>query len=757
VGKTVQLEYRISLKWYHAAVSFTELSAVQPEQERSEVKPQVVELPPGTLSFDRFRFDRRNQILTEDGEDVTLPPRALAVLDCLLESPGAVVTKEELIDRVWESAIVTETSLTQAISLLRSALGDDSQEPRFIKTVHRRGYRFVAPVTFVHDAPPPLVTESARAIRPIGPVPSPQQLLRRLLLLAVGVVAGLLIIIAMLMRGRPSETTGGAALQPTTRFVIELDQGQYFDTGMRSIAISRDGRTLVYCVTDAAGWGLYRRSLDAMTGVPIKGAEGGWAPFFSPDGEWIAFYTESELRKVPVTGGAAITLCQVDASGSGSWGDDDVIIFTGISPWGLWQIDAAGGEPQCLTAPDTAAGEVSHRTPQLLPDGRSVLFTITSNTPRTALLSLDTLEHSVIAEGMWNARYLPTGHFIFCSFGSLRVQPFDLEQRRPLGDPIEVVSGQEIGSTQLAYSDNGCLFYIPSSRASVDRRLALLTPGAEPEIVPVAARQFQAIKAGPGDEQLAAVIYNGVLNDIWTVRTADGTLSRLTFMGNNAAPIWSPDGTWLAYASSRGGPYDIYRKRVDGSQPAEKLLSGEPHQFPTSWSPDGVELIYTEIHPETGRDIWALGWSEEGWTSRPLIRTEGEEHAGRLSPDGRWLAYSGNPGRQFEVFLQPYPELEGKWQVSTEGGSSPFWAADGGSLYYHHGTEIIRVAVSLDSGVQVGTPVVVVTDTDQVVTARASTVDPGKIVAVVKDKGVVPATEIHGVINWFAELQRPPD
>jgi DNA-binding winged helix-turn-helix (wHTH) protein/Tol biopolymer transport system component len=738
------------------AVSIAELRTVQPEQERPEAKPQVVELPPGTLSFDRFRFDRRNQILTEDGEDVTLPPRALAVLDCLLESPGAVVTKEELIDRVWESTIVTETSLTQAISLLRSALGDDSQEPRFIKTVHRRGYRFVAPVAFVYESPPPVAAETARNVKAARTAPSLQQMQRRLLLVAAGVIAGLLIIIGMLS-SRSSVTLTDTGQPPTTRFTIELAEGQYFDVGMRSIAVSRDGRTLVYCVTDAEGWGLYRRSLDDLTGVPINGAEGGWAPFFSPDGEWIAFFTESELRKVPVTGGAAITLCKVDASGSGSWGDEDVIIFTGISPWGLWQIDAKGGEPRRLTAPDTAAGELSHRTPQLLPDGESVLFTITSNTPRTALLSLDALEHTVVAEGMWNARLLPTGHFIFCSFGSLQVQPFDLEQRRPLGDPLEIVAGQEIGSTQLAYSDNGCLFYIPYSKASADTRLALLTLGADAEIVPVAARPFQAIKAGPGDEQLAVVIYNGALNDIWTVRTGDGALSRLTFEGNNAAPIWSPDGAWLAFASSRGGSYDIYRKRIDGSQPAEKLLAGEPHQFPTSWSPDGNELIYTEIHPETGRDIWALAWSEEGWSSRPLIRTEGEEHAGRLSPDGRWLAYSCNSGRQYEVFLQPYPELEGKWQVSIGGGSAPFWAADGKSLYYHHATEILRVPVSLDSGVQVGAPVVVVADTDQVVTARASTVDAGKLVAVVKDKGVVPATEIHGVVSWFAELQRPPE
>jgi DNA-binding winged helix-turn-helix (wHTH) protein/Tol biopolymer transport system component len=736
------------------AVSIAELRTVQPEQERPEAKPQVVELPPGTLSFDRFRFDRRNQILTEDGEDVTLPPRALAVLDCLLESPGAVVTKEELFDRVWESTIVTETSLTQAISLLRSALGDDSQEPRFIKTVHRRGYRFVAPVTFVYESPPPVVTETARTLKATRTAPSPPQLQRRLLFVAAGIIAGLLIIIGLLS-SRSSVTMTDTGQPPTTRFTIELEEGQYFDVGMRSIAVSRDGHTLVYCVTDAEGWGLFRRSLDDMTGVPITGADGGWAPFLSPDGQWIAFYTEGELRKVPVTGGAAITLCKLDDSGSGFWGDDDVIIFTGISPRGLWQIDAAGGEPRRLTAPDTAAGEVSHRTPQLLPDGKSVLFTITSNTPRTALLSLDSLEHRVIAEGMWNARYLPTGHLIFCSFGSLQVQPFDLEQRRPLGDPIEIVSGQDIGSTQLAYSDNGCLFYIPNSKASADSRLALLTPGDEPEIIPVAARSFQAVRPGPGDELLAVTIFNGVLNDIWTVRTADGALSRLTFEGNNIAPIWSPDGQWLAFGSNRGGPYDLYRKRVDGSQPAEKLLAGEPHQYPTSWSPDGNELIYTEIHPETGRDIWVLAQNGEGWTSRPLIRTEGEEHAGMLSPDGRWLAYACNPGQQYEVFLQLYPELKGKWQVSLEGGSFPFWAADGSSLYYIDATEIVQVPVSLDSGVQVGAPVVVVADSDPVLTARASTVEVGKLVASVKDKGAVPATEIHGVVNWFAELQLP--
>src|SRR5688572_21358618 len=350
-----------------------------------------------TVEFGPFRFDHAERVLTRDGEEIRLPPRVVGLLQFLLERQGKVVSKQALIDGVWSGTAVTETSLTEAISILRQALGDDAQDPRYLETVHRRGYRFRKvglPSAEQAVSTPP---EAGSATLPAQPAKTPALLIAGAIVVIVAIAVA-----AILWRSTPRK--------PKPAHVTISTAGELREWS--SLAISPDGRDVIYVAKQNSEVMLYHRSLDSFESRAIAGTKNGFYPFFSPDGEWVGFTSDGKLMKVKMNGGEPITICRSAGGGGATWLRDGSIIFA--NPMGgLSRVSAGGGTPETLTVPDSVRGEVGHVSPHVLPDGKSVLFTIFSTTvhaAKVAVLSLDTKTRRVILDHAGGARYVPGGH-----------------------------------------------------------------------------------------------------------------------------------------------------------------------------------------------------------------------------------------------------------------------------------------------------------------------------------------------------------
>jgi DNA-binding winged helix-turn-helix (wHTH) protein len=412
----------------------------------------------GVVSFGPFQFDRAERLLCRDGAEIALPPRAVGVLEHLLERAGRVVSKQSLIDAVWQDAYVTETSLAEAVSLLRQALGDDPQNPRYIQTLHRRGYRFVAPVTPEAVPSGPAATTVA-AEKPVFP--------RRVLLASIvlaTVVLAALVFTWSLRRPLPSPS-------PIRRLLIVVPPEETLDLAFSpAIAISPSGDRLIYVARRDGVQRLFLRAMDRFEAAPIQATEGAAGPFFSPDRQWVGFFARGKLRKARLDGGVggeALALCDSPYPYGASWSENGSILFSPNYNSGLLQVPAAGGKPRTLTTPNAAAGELGHRWPDVLPGGRAALFTVWRHDLGDATiesLDLATGKRQLLLRGGSFPRYSPTGHVVFVRTEGLAAVPFDLDRLSVLGPPVAVLSGVRIdgqGGGQAALSGNGSLVYVP--------------------------------------------------------------------------------------------------------------------------------------------------------------------------------------------------------------------------------------------------------------------------------------------------------
>ena len=755
-----------------------------------------------TVAFGGFRFDRANGILSRGGEEVPLPPRALGVLSFLLDRPGRVVTKQALLDGVWNGAYVTETSLSEAVSLLRQALGDDAQRPLYIQTVHRRGYRFIAPLR-PEDAPGPREApphpagrgDAPAAAEPAGdrrfagaaiavapgtvllpgtatpdlPVAgggrrdaaSPARRPRRALLQGAAVAGALALLAGAFLAGRLTRPAAGPAPARQTRFAFAPPTGRLLLSYTPSLAVSPDGQRIVYAAAaedDGDHW-LFERPLAGTTSRRIQGTRGATAPFFSPDGASLAFFAEGELRRLPLGGGAPVSLTEA-REGGGSWGGDGSIVFSSDKQGALLVVPAAGGAPRRLTRPDPARGEIAHWWPQVLPGGEALVFTAWHSTlhdARVEWLSLRTGERRTLVVGGAGGRHA-AGRLLWARpDGTVLAAPFDVAAGRLTGAPAPLQPGVAThpfwGFTQLA-TGGETLAFLPAGPALGQRRLVRFD-GAAARDLPAPVRFYRNLRVGPRGT-LAATLLERDRSDVWLVDPIDGALSRLTFEAFNIEPVWSPDGEWVAFASNRTGAFNVHRRRADGSAPAELLMPSGRHQHPASWSPDGRELLFGEVGPETGFDIWVLELATR--RTRPLLRTPEHELYPVFSPDGRWVAYSVEHDGRWEVMVRSYPFPPGgggSWQVSVDGGTEVTWRPDGRALLYRWGPKVWQVPVAPEGReLNPAAPRRVLERDDLALVAAAP---GGGLFAIVeeraKEKGAAPR-EVQVVVGWESALPR---
>ena len=536
-----------------------------------------------------------------------------------------------------------------------------------------------------------------------------------------------------------------------TRFPIILPRGETIPP-QPSLALSPDGTQLVYVAVRDNTRRLHLRATDQLEAKTIPGTEGGWAPFFSPDGKSGGFFTgqpgEGDLKKWSLLGGGEpATICEVGVGRGGSWGEDGRIVF-GRRPGGLWRVSDAGGSLEKLT------GVGFDFLPQILPGGKSVVFhRFEEETSSIIVLSLETGEEKILIQSGTFPRYAPTGHLIYALDERLLAVPFNLETLKVMGEPTPVLEElwRRVGGVRYSISENGTLAYIPKSDpASRGNRLVWVDRRGEQEAVTETRRDFSSVRFSPDGKRLGVAVGSRLDAEVWIYGIARGILSPLT-TGGGWGPIWTRDGTRLAFTRMVSQP-GLFWMAADGGGKVEQLTTGMP-LVPFSWSPDSNVLAFTAYVPSRNFDISLLS---PGGEPQPFLATEFQESQPMFSPNGRWITFTSDHSGREEVYVKAYPEGGGIEPISTDGGTQPLWAHSGRELFYRNGEKVMVVSIQTEPTLKAEAPRQLFTYPEGPAEFFGGPLtydiapDDQRFVFIEQEW----ATQINVVLNWFEELKQ---
>ena len=557
------------------------------------------------------------------------------------------------------------------------------------------------------------------------------------------------------------------AEEPSIQFVLsapaELPQSRFVAT-----AVSPDGRQFAF-----AGYGeggeraLYLQALDSLTPRALPGTEGAYLPFWSPDSRSVGFFAEGKLKRIEVSGGSPETLADVGGSGrGGTWNREGVILFSDGTQ--IYHLPAIGGTTTPISAPDESLQENSHRWPYFLPDGEHFLYLIRSLQPEDHgiyLGSLQANDKTRVVSALSRVAYAAPGNLLFVREQTLLAQPFDADTLEIVGEPFVVAEGpiQYASGTAWAnfsVSENGLLTYAYGSRTD-QRRFVWVNREGE---------QISSLKSmgngptlSPDGRQVAfqRIDLRTGTSDIWLYDLSRDLESRFTVHpAYDQEPHWSPDGDRIVFSSARDGAADLYERPVIQDEEVQRLLQPDDDPSwltndPTDWSRDGRFIVYLRESSETRGDLWVLPVSED---EKPFafLESEFDEIQGRISPDGRWMAYASDESGRYEIYVRSFPEGTRKRQISTNGGASPVWRSDGEELFYISlEEEMVAVPVITTPAFEAATPVILF---PVGYGARQRTKHPYAVASKGQRFLLAPFDEDNaqrtiGVLNWAAGLE----
>jgi serine/threonine protein kinase/Tol biopolymer transport system component len=598
---------------------------------------------------------------------------------------------------------------------------------------------------------------------------------------------------AVIALRRASDVTPGAG---SARFTIAPPENMSFGgplgggTGSATqVAVSPDGRNIVFVAgappAAAPAFQIWLRPIAALAAQAIPGTEGGKFPFWSPDSRFIGFFAGGKLKKVAIAGGPPTVLCDSPDGRGGSWSRDNVLLFSpggARSGRGLQRVSSAGGVPSAVTTVDPATGEDAHVWPHFLPDGRHFFYTAFTGpccpAPKPSVIRIGSLDPADAAIPLLQAESsvsYASGHVVFARDGTLMAQPFDHEARQLTGEAVplaENVSREGSRYVGVSVSEHGTLVYGSGGSSDLlqltwfDRAGRALGTLGE-------AASYTNFALSPDDRRVAVSLVTGSPRnrDIWIIDIARNIRSRLTTdPGTDSAPVWSPDGTRIAFEGRRSGKASLRQQLADGTAADESLRDVSDSSTdidPSSWSADGRFIAYTlagggfpgqssSSVDATTADVWVLPLFGDR-KPFPVAQTEFIESSGVFSPDGRWIAYTSSESGQPNVYVQPFLRAGGKYQVSRDGGSHPVWRADGKELFYLSAAgTMMAVPINATGQLKGGEPQTLFQPGRLILNrgqAYAVTKDGGRFLVKValQESFVAPITV---VVNWTAAIQK---
>jgi Tol biopolymer transport system component len=456
--------------------------------------------------------------------------------------------------------------------------------------------------------------------------------------------------------------------------------------------ISPDGGRIVYRLNTEDGKELlWVRALGSLDARPLLGTDGALQPFWSADSRSVGFFANTKLKRIDLSGGSAQTLCDAPSNVSGAWSRDGTIIFSRGVASGLYRVTAAGGTPIQVTQVDPSRNEIEHTWPYFLPDGRHFLYLVRSaQADQSAIYvgSLDSKETKSLVKVHSSGVYASPGYLLFVRENTLMAQAFDADNLELKGDAFPVaeqtVRNPIIGRAMFSVSENGVLV---TRSGGIHNNQPIWFDRAGKQLGPLTAPGGYNAPALSPDEKSVAVsrvdLLTGTASDIWLIDLQRGTQIRLTNdPASDTYPAWSPAGDRIAFLSTRNGQTSIYEKLSNGSAVEQPLLSSAEMKFNPTFSPDGKFVMYAQLHPNTNLDLYLVSAGPDKEVQL-FLQTNFIEAQPRISPNGRWVAYTSNETGQFEVYIQTFPVAGGKLPISVGGGSQPQWRADGRELYYY--------------------------------------------------------------------------
>jgi Tol biopolymer transport system component len=492
--------------------------------------------------------------------------------------------------------------------------------------------------------------------------------------------------------------------QPAMQVDLDLGAAMSLNNVGPDAILSPDGGRLVFVIQDSNGRShLVTRALDQSQSVELRGSEGAYAPFFSPDGQWVAFFAGGKLKKTRLDGGDPVILCNAPAGRGGTWVDDGDIIAALETQKGLALVPSAGGQVVMLTT--LAADEISHRWPHVLPGAKTILFISNKTFSNFDESSINTFSLAdgkrkiVLERGGMYPRYASSGHLIYVTRGTLFAVPFDPGRLQVLGHPtalIEDVSNDtNFGFARVDLSANGTLLY-RKGRTEGQRTIHWLDNTGKLESLGLDLALYQFPRVSPDGSRLLWQQAEGSSADLWIYDWRRGSKTRLTD-GKDVYtyPVWSPDGRYVVFSSSKG----VFWTRADAAGKPQRLIERTETagaQFPTSFTPDGKHLVFSELNPTGGliQTVVLDGSSGQLRAGKPelFLQTSAALPFSAFSPDGRWLAYADAESGNYEVYVRAFPDKGTRWLISSGGGTMPAWSTNGRELFYRNDDSRIMVA-----------------------------------------------------------------